>query len=224
MEREVLLVVMASEIVLAGVLTLLSPRIARRGLLFGVYVGEETWGSERAAGLVRRYTVAIVAWMALMLAAGFAIGWSVPVPFVTIASPLLAVAGFGTIYLWAHLRSRPLDSQVHRPSAGAVIWPVPPSASILPFFMLPVGLGCYGQGGSRLERAAASAPLTNGLADNRHWVLGTFHVNREDPALLIEHRFGLGYTVNLGNWKAVALLLAFSGLVVGLTVVALVTH
>jgi uncharacterized membrane protein len=82
----------------------------------------------------------------------------------------------------------------------------------------------YGQGGSRLEQTAASAPLTNGLADNRHWILGSFYVNREDPSILIEHRFGLGYTLNFGNGKAVALLVAFLGLFIGLVVVALVTH
>jgi len=81
----------------------------------------------------------------------------------------------------------------------------------------------YGQGGARLERGAASSALTNGLADNRYWVLGTFYVNRDDPAIMVEHRFGLGYTLNLGNWKAVALLVAFLGLLFGLVVMAVVT-
>ena len=50
----------------------------------------------------------------------------------------------------------------------------------------------------------------------RHWVLGLFYVNREDPSLFIENRFGFGYTVNFGNPKAVALFLAFILLVLGL--------
>jgi uncharacterized membrane protein len=64
----------------------------------------------------------------------------------------------------------------------------------------------YGQGGSKLERDVEEAPLTGALADNRHWYLGLIYFNREDPSLIIERRFGFGYTINFGNWKAVALL------------------
>jgi uncharacterized membrane protein len=64
----------------------------------------------------------------------------------------------------------------------------------------------FGQGGARLEKAAAQSPLTNGLADNRHWVLGAFYVNRDDPSLMVEKRFGFGYTLNFGNPKAIAIL------------------
>jgi len=81
----------------------------------------------------------------------------------------------------------------------------------------------YGQGGSRLERASSSTPLTNGLADNRHWVLGLFYVNRDDPSILVEQRFGLGYTINFGNPKAVALLAVFLAAIVGVTVIAALT-
>ena len=97
--------------------------------------------------------------------------------------------------------------------------------------MLLLGLGGslyiavrYGQGGARLERGAGNAPLTNGLADNRYWVLGSFYVNHEDPAILVEHRFGLGYTLNLGNWKAVTFFVAFIGLLMTMIVIALVTN
>jgi uncharacterized membrane protein len=82
----------------------------------------------------------------------------------------------------------------------------------------------YGQGGARLENARADTPLTDGLADNRRWFLGMFYVNRDDPSFLVERRFGFGYTLNLGNWKAVALVLGFVALVIGLTIVALVTN
>jgi uncharacterized membrane protein len=67
----------------------------------------------------------------------------------------------------------------------------------------------YGQGGARLERNAASAPLTNGVADNSRWFLGVFYVNPDDPSIFVEKRFGLGYTINFGNPKAVALTLTF---------------
>ena len=73
----------------------------------------------------------------------------------------------------------------------------------------------HGQGGARHE-GSTSAPLTDGLADNRYW-WGVFYVNREDPSILVEHRFGLGYTLNHGNRLAVALLAGFFILVLGLS-------
>jgi uncharacterized membrane protein len=73
----------------------------------------------------------------------------------------------------------------------------------------------YGQGGARLERSAAAAPLTDGLADNRRWLLGMFYVNRDDPSIFVEKRFGLGYTINFGNPKALSLLVAFLVVILG---------
>ncbi len=32
-----------------------------------------------------------------------------------------------------------------------------------------------------MERGSADAPLTNGLADNEHWVWGLFFFDRNDP-------------------------------------------
>lgn len=62
----------------------------------------------------------------------------------------------------------------------------------------------HGQGGSRREGAAAEEHLTDGLADDRHWKLGVFHVNPEDPAVLVEKRSGVGYTLNFGNRWGIA--------------------
>lgn len=81
----------------------------------------------------------------------------------------------------------------------------------------------YGQGGARLERRAEASPLTNGLADNRQWVLGVFYVNRDDPSIFVEKRFGLGYTINFGNWKAIALLLFFLAAIAGFTVAGVIS-
>jgi len=93
---------------------------------------------------------------------------------------------------------------------------MPPAliAVVIVLLVLAVGGGLYialryGQGGARLERSVASAPLTNGLADNSRWRLGVFYVNRDDPSLFVEKRFGIGYTINFGNPKAVALFVAF---------------
>lgn len=109
-------------------------------------------------------------------------------------------------------------------SAG-MPWIVPALAGVLLVVTLVGALILalrYGQGGARLEGAAAGAPLTDGLADNRHWLLGMIYVNRHDPSILVERRFGLGYTINLGNWKAVAALAGFLLLTIGLSVLAAV--
>ncbi|MBP1635408.1 MAG: hypothetical protein H6Q10_1982, partial [Acidobacteria bacterium] len=107
---------------------------------------------------------------------------------------------------------------------------MPPAlmAVVVVLLVLAVGGGLfialkYGQGGARLERAASSAPLTNGLADNSRWVLGAFYVNRDDPSIFVEKRFGIGYTINFGNPKAVALLVAFLVIIAFVIVAGLMT-
>jgi len=54
--------------------------------------------------------------------------------------------------------------------------------------------------------------------DDRHWRGGLFYINREDRALLVPRRFGLGWTVNLGNPR-VAMLLAGVLALIGLAIV-----
>ncbi|MCI4660075.1 DUF1648 domain-containing protein [Cryobacterium zhongshanensis] len=50
--------------------------------------------------------------------------------------------------------------------------------------------------------------------DDRFWRGGLFYVNREDHALLVPRRFGLGWTVNLGNPKAAMLLAGLLALII----------
>ena len=35
-----------------------------------------------------------------------------------------------------------------------------------------------------------------------------YYVNPRDPAMWVENRFGLGYTLNFGNWRAWLLIVA----------------
>ncbi|HEX6853286.1 MAG TPA: DUF1648 domain-containing protein [Candidatus Polarisedimenticolaceae bacterium] len=78
----------------------------------------------------------------------------------------------------------------------------------------------YGQGGARLEGRAAAAPLADGLADDRAWKLGLFYYAPDDPSFFVEHRFGLGYTVNFGNRWAVGALVGYLLFIVAVMVVA----
>lgn len=53
--------------------------------------------------------------------------------------------------------------------------------------------------------------------DDRYWRGGLFYINREDHALLVPRRFGLGWTLNLGNPRA-AMLLAGVVALIGLLI------
>lgn len=83
-----------------------------------------------------------------------------------------------------------------------------------PAFMLGVSLGVVGiilvaslvlsvttgQGGSRLAHGGDSAPGGKANTDHdQYWKLGIFYFNRHDPAMFVEKRFGIGWTVNFAR-------------------------
>jgi uncharacterized membrane protein len=59
----------------------------------------------------------------------------------------------------------------------------------------------------------ASLPAGDRTAD-RHWKLGIFYVNPDDEAMLVEKRWGIGYTLNLGHPRIRMLLAALLALAV----------
>lgn len=63
-----------------------------------------------------------------------------------------------------------------------------------------------GQGGTRSAPAdEVGAPIGDRTPDSA-WKLGLFYVNHDDPALFVEKRFGVGYTINFGHPRAWVLL------------------
>jgi uncharacterized membrane protein len=357
-------------IAITGGFYFLFPRISRKGLLFGVYVGEEAFGSEEARRITRSWYRGMTFWLLLSMAAAVLGAMFIkPAPVGTIGAMFLLLIGFLVEYLRAYRSAGRLAPQIAPPPMAAQIptgeplsLPLPliamalalagglfalayawsrydqlpglvpthfgisghPDAwkprsfftvMLLPLMSLIMGVGLagiafltgqakrairfrdqgvsfaaqqrfrsamanflaiisilvtamltllsvasirvamkeapalpvafmgltglllvvalggsiyialkYGQGGSRLERSAADAPLTDGLADNRFWVLGMFYVNRDDPSLFVERRFGLGYTINFGNPKAVMLMVGFLGIVILVSLIAALTH
>ncbi len=348
MERYGFAAMVLLENLLIGGIFLLYPKITRRGLLFGVYVGEEASAGPAAADIRSGWYRIMVALVTLCLFAGIAGAVLSPAAWLVLGSMFAQILGFFAAYLWAYRRARALAPERPTPvSAAPLAPPAPPHfalpAAVLAFAVgmglfslaftwthydamparIPVhfgasgapdgwatksfgsvmtmpltsillgvlmggstfltasakralrypdggasleaqmrfrsamtrflagvtvlttvmitaisvgsvrvavgearGLGAwimavaiglvvyalggtiyiairYGQGGARLEGRGAAAPLTDGLADNRFWKLGLFYVNRDDPSWLVEHRFGLGYTLNFGNVKAV---------------------
>jgi uncharacterized membrane protein len=80
----------------------------------------------------------------------------------------------------------------------------------------------YGQGGALRETGSVEERLTGSLADNSHWLMGLFYYNADDPSMMIEKRFGVGFSFNYGNRKAQLIVLTVLALLVGLSVLALV--
>jgi uncharacterized membrane protein len=107
-------------------------------------------------------------------------------------------------------------------SIGVGIWWILGAMLVFMFGGLIRIMAAYGQGGALIENGSAEAPLTNGLADNAHWYWGVFYVNKDDPSILVEKRFGIGYAVNLGNPRAVAIFGTFLVLVLGLATLGLI--
>jgi len=369
MPAKLLFLVMLLENVLIGGVFFLYPWIVRKGLLFGVYVGEEAFDSAAARALTRRWYRGVLAALVVSLAVGSSLSLATENPLALVVPITIQVLGFFGLYLWAYRRARRLAPAGPPPAAVAPLVTTPPPNPLLPALTIAVGVACgtfaiayawshydalpasvpthfgisgepdawrpksiptvmllpmmvlllavglggmawltanakrglrrfdkgaslaaqmrfrtamtrflcgtavftsamlttmsvsiiqvslgrasalgrwemgltgllmlwaiggtvylalrYGQGGSRIERAGVTTPLTDGLADNRNWVLGMFYVNRNDPSFLVERRFGLGYTLNFGNWKAVALFVAFIAAIGALVIVAATTN
>jgi uncharacterized membrane protein len=67
-----------------------------------------------------------------------------------------------------------------------------------------------GQGGSRAAPGGPSGDRTPDAC----WKWGMFYINPSDPALFVEKRFGIGYTVNLGNrWSWIFLVITLLPLI-----------
>lgn len=68
-----------------------------------------------------------------------------------------------------------------------------------------------GQGGSRLNRKVTNKKgQTINRDDDRYWKLGQFYFNPDDPAIWVEKRFGVGWTVNFAHplgWGTLVLII-----------------
>lgn len=112
---------------------------------------------------------------------------------------LLIVSGYFLVFpAWFTL--------FHPATAAMNAWGLALAVVILAF---TVNLMRGGQGGSRATVTAGAAPVGDRTPD-ACWKWGLCYVNPADPSILIEKRFGVGYTLNFGNrwtWVVLALLL-----------------
>jgi uncharacterized membrane protein len=91
------------------------------------------------------------------------------------------------------------------PAVVMAFWPNAPGASICPIVTLVavvfaiVALIRLGQGGSRAEALPQYISPIGDHTPDTAWKCGLFYYNPADPSLIVEKRFGLGYTLNFGN-------------------------
>ncbi|MGO1060809.1 DUF1648 domain-containing protein [Planococcus sp. FY231025] len=69
--------------------------------------------------------------------------------------------------------------------------------------------------GADIEEAPADPGIID-ADDDRVWKAGIFYFNREDPSLMVEKRFGIGWTVNFGNPRSWLLLLLPLAILLGI--------
>jgi uncharacterized membrane protein len=127
-----------------------------------------------------------------------------------VVSILVAIEYFlALVFMWTSLL--PLSHQQAGPPGF-----VPILLFALAFTVIVVALTIWvGQGGTRLGGTGTVAsgvlsPVGDRTPD-KCWKLGLFYINRDDPALFVEKRFGIGYTLNFGHpgaWVFLAVLVA----------------
>lgn len=57
------------------------------------------------------------------------------------------------------------------------------------------------------QAVGVSDDLTLPQDEDQFWKAGIFYVNREDPSIFVSKRFGIGWTMNMGNWRSWAITL-----------------
>jgi uncharacterized membrane protein len=77
-----------------------------------------------------------------------------------------------------------------------------------------------GQGGSRGSADPAGAEPVGDRTPDSAWKWGLLYVNTQDPAVLVEKRFGVGYTFNFGHPVAWLLLALLVGIPMALALLA----
>jgi uncharacterized membrane protein len=144
------------------------------GLLLIIYRSRPDIDASDAAASARRYRRFLPAYARALL---------VLVALVNVSLLLKALQGW----------------QVYRlPGIGSALPVLPAAAGVL--ILVAVALR-MGQAGSRLPGTThGQSPLTGASRDDdRFWKGGLIYVNRDDPAIMVGNRFGVGYTFNFGN-------------------------
>ena len=105
----------------------------------------------------------------------------------------------------------PLRSAQSGPSPAPVLLGTLALSATITYVVIRTGQGgtrLWGADPSGVGSAAEVSPIGDRTPD-RYWKAGMFYVNPDDPAIMVEARFGVGYTLNLGqplSWVILVLL------------------
>lgn len=86
-------------------------------------------------------------------------------------------------------------------SSSIVMWALPLIFLILTFVVVGIYAIKVGQSGSRLKVEGGSPAAENKIAvdEDRYWKGGLYYMNKNDPSILVEKRFGVGWTLNFAH-------------------------
>ena len=133
-------------------------------------------------------------------------------------SLLLLAIEYWIAVLFSSLALRPLlPTALQRPSAATVLLP-----GLIAIALTGV-LMWLGQGGSRMGSAPQVTDSLTPVGDrteDRFWKFGVFYFNPDDPSVMVEKRFGLGYTVNFARPAAWMIILVPLLAIIGFSVLA----
>ena len=86
-------------------------------------------------------------------------------------------------------------------SSSIIMWALPLTFLILTFTVVGIYVIKVGQSGSRIKVEENSLPIDNKIAvdEDEYWMGGMFYMNKNDPSIMVEKRFGVGWTLNFAN-------------------------
>jgi uncharacterized membrane protein len=93
-------------------------------------------------------------------------------------------------------------STIHENIGNTVLMLVMPLGFLfITLFVTAIYAFKVGQGGSRISVALEDdlLPGITDVDDDQYWKAGVFYVNKNDPSIFVEKRFGVGWTINFAN-------------------------
>ena len=86
-------------------------------------------------------------------------------------------------------------------SSPIIMWTLPLTFLVLTCAVVGIYALKVGQSGSRLKAERNSVTIENKIAidDDQYWKGGLFYMNKNDPSIMVEKRFGVGWTLNFAH-------------------------
>ena len=79
-----------------------------------------------------------------------------------------------------------------------------------------------GQSGSRIHTSKTTDGKKINRDDDRYWRGGMIYFNKEDPALFVEKRFGIGFTINFARPAAILLFVGIIAVIAAISIISAV--